>query len=154
MLFLAGCSPQPVSQATPTLLPPTAIPTRTFAVSRTPTAENTITPAPTATITPTPQPTSEMATAHLIGTGALPNWQYFFTVRAAESIQGNYTALVDGNIPYECEVVAQDESLLYCWGRVGRLERWIPFTIYEQDSDKAVYSGEFFIPLDHLDLNQ
>jgi hypothetical protein len=149
-LLLAGCSGVEPVQFTLTQALPTSIPTRTFAVSRTPTAEFTHTPAPTLTITPTPQPTSEMETARLVGTGFRPNWQYFFTVEAEEALQGHYFGVVAGNKQYACEIIPQNPKRIYCFGPLAGLDRWVDYVIYEQETEHLVHEGRFFIPLNLL----
>jgi hypothetical protein len=149
-ILLAGCSGVEPVQLTPTPAPPTSVPTRTLAVSRTPTAEFTHTPAPTVTITPTPQPTSEMETARLVGTGSRPNWQYFFTVEAEEALQGRYYGVVAGNKQYACEIIPQNPNRIYCHGPLAGLDRWVDYVIYEQATEQRVHEGQFFIPLNLL----
>lgn len=146
---MAGCSN---IKTTPTVtLPP--VPTRTRApttteaptVTAVPSATLTATPLPTATLTPTP--VSELAKAKIYTIGFLPKWRFFFALEIPEKIQGSYYALVDKNKRYNCEIRTDKPNRLYCIGPQARIDDWVDYGVYEKDTDRLVYEGRIFVPL-------
>ena len=143
--LLTGCqTPTPV--VTPTAAPAavhtTLIPTRAP------------TPAPTAAASPTPQPgptavrarTDALRNARLSAAGHLPDWRYFFAVEADEEITGQYAAVVDNSKAYDCRVYPAAPRRLYCSGPLAAYEDWVPFDIYDQQTQQIVFSGRVYCP--------
>ena len=156
ILFAAGCAAQ---GAVPT--PSPEVPTRQLTTTATMVPEPTNTPIPpTATITSsptivpsetstsTPAPQTDFSEATLYTAGFLPKWRYFFAVKVpADSIEGEYYAVVDRNKDYSCEVQAQYPNRLYCTGPLAAADDTIHYVIYEKETNLKVFEGDIFVPL-------
>jgi hypothetical protein len=146
MLALAGCSAAPTEPAP--MATPLQVNTATPPATRTPTMTATTAPVPTSTETLKPTPTSEMDTARLFATGFLPNWGFFFTIEAEEPIQMNYYGIVARDKRYNCEVISQNPNRIYCYGPLAAVDRWVDYGVYEEETDRLVHAGRFFIPIE------
>jgi hypothetical protein len=148
VFMLVGCTSGTVEPETMTPVPPRPTSTPIPAMTATATAAPTLTPRPTATVTATPQPTSEMESARLVGIGFLPEWRFFFTVQVEEPLQLTYYGMVARDKRYACQIVVQNPNRLYCWGPLAGKGRWVEYEVYEQETDKRVHEGRFFIPVE------
>jgi hypothetical protein len=147
-ILTAGCAPAPTpaptatAQATATQTP-TELPTVTDTPLPTATALPTRTPAPTST----PIPPNELADAHFLTSGFLDGWRYFITIESPNPITGEYTAVMGENKEYTCEVMNQFPKRLYCIGRLAKVDDYVPYVVFEKETQRKVFEGKVFIPI-------
>jgi hypothetical protein len=150
LLSSAGCGLRPTPEPTFTPIPPsrTPPPTSTPAPTITPQPTETSLPTPTSepSITSFPTPEVDFSKVKFYTDGFLPNWQFFFALKAEGSVKGSYEALVDKTVRYKCEVLTAYPDRLYCNGPLRRMDDWIDYEIFQIGSDEPVFRGRMYVP--------
>jgi hypothetical protein len=139
-LLMAACSPRQTAQPTLTLTPqPTRTrPQPTTTLTFTPTVMATPSASPTATPTITPAPLMDFTQARIVAAGILSGWRCLITIQFLQSVQGEYSAVVDENKDYTCELISIYPNRIYCYGPLSALNDDVHFQLYQKGLDYPV----------------